>query len=318
MFTNLRLGSVRHGFTDDSPRIAEWSGMTEYGRSMYNTVDTAIADGTTSTSFDTHSCSLGMTFSNIKGVNTESPVVGLRGRKHFVTGVFGDVGRILVQIFSEDGTDTDSWGHVVDGGHGNDMADNLLRVRLNTSSFAKETRPSYIRNLSGDGIKKTALYIQNATLVFDGAMDSRFANDFAAADNLDMVVSNSDIRFENLELDYTAVKTDSVINHTAIRTDYTSTVRIDRLRVLFGGSSPAARCVALFAELGSGISQTAPYKPLVDMLEVIWETIITNDTVTGLVDMELNAVEGLGEVEDPSGNKYWGALFSLRCLEYAQ
>lgn len=76
--------------------------------------------------------------------------------------------------------------------------------------------------------------------------------------------------------------------------------------------------VFLFAELGSGLSQLDPYSPLIQKLELIWETILTNDVVTGLVDLKLNGVQGLGEVEDPAGNKYWGALFSLRCLEFAQ
>lgn len=76
--------------------------------------------------------------------------------------------------------------------------------------------------------------------------------------------------------------------------------------------------VFLFTELGSGISQLDPYSPLIEKLEVIWETILTNDAITGLVDMELAGVEGLGAVQGPDSNQYWGALFSLRCLEHAQ
>lgn len=76
--------------------------------------------------------------------------------------------------------------------------------------------------------------------------------------------------------------------------------------------------VFLFSELGGGVSQLDPYQPLIDKLELIWETIITNDTVTGLVDVRLSGVEGLGQVEGPEGVQYWGCLFSLRCLEFAQ
>lgn len=76
--------------------------------------------------------------------------------------------------------------------------------------------------------------------------------------------------------------------------------------------------VFLFAELGSGLSQLDPYSPLIQKLELIWETITANDVLGGAVDIKLNGVEGLGEVEDPSGNSYWGALFSLRVLEFAQ
>lgn len=100
---------------------------------------------------------------------------------------------------------------------------------------------------------------------------------------------------------------------------------IDVQRQSFGTGSIAAtdfmytlHYVFLFTELGSGLSQLDPYSPLIEKMELIWETIIANDAVTGLVDMELSGVEGLGEVEDPSGNKYWGCIFSLRCLEFAQ
>ena len=76
--------------------------------------------------------------------------------------------------------------------------------------------------------------------------------------------------------------------------------------------------VFLFSELGAGLSQLDMYSPLIQKLELVWEAIIGNDSLTGLIDMRLNSVEGLGEVEDPSGNLYWGVLFSLRCLEFAQ
>jgi len=76
--------------------------------------------------------------------------------------------------------------------------------------------------------------------------------------------------------------------------------------------------VFLFAELGSGVNQLDIYSTLIQKLEVIWEAIITNDQVTGLIDLKLNSVDGLGEIEDPAGNVYWGALFSFRCMEFAQ
>lgn len=100
---------------------------------------------------------------------------------------------------------------------------------------------------------------------------------------------------------------------------------INPSRETFGTGSLAAtnfsytlHYVFLFTELGGGLSQFDSYSPLLKKVKSIWETIITNDSVTGLVDMELNGVEGLGEVEDPSGNRYWGCIFSLRCLEFAQ
>ena len=75
--------------------------------------------------------------------------------------------------------------------------------------------------------------------------------------------------------------------------------------------------VFLMAEQGSGLSQTDLTQPLAEAVELILETILTNDIVTGLVDMQVSALEMGGNVQDPSGNMYWGALFSLRCLEFA-
>lgn len=76
--------------------------------------------------------------------------------------------------------------------------------------------------------------------------------------------------------------------------------------------------VYLLSEAGGGLSQFDSYETLARNLETIWETIITNDIVTGLVDIRLNSVEGMGRIEGTDGNQYWGALFSLRCLEFAQ
>jgi hypothetical protein len=76
--------------------------------------------------------------------------------------------------------------------------------------------------------------------------------------------------------------------------------------------------VFLFAEAGSGISQMDVLPPLIEQIKLILEAILANDVVTGLVDMKLAGLEGLGIVQDPSGKEYWGAMFSLRCLEFAQ
>jgi hypothetical protein len=75
--------------------------------------------------------------------------------------------------------------------------------------------------------------------------------------------------------------------------------------------------VFLHSLQGSGISQTDHLSPLITKLELVLEAILNNDVVTGLVDMQLSSLN-VGTVEDPSGKPYWGALFTLRCLEYAQ
>jgi len=74
----------------------------------------------------------------------------------------------------------------------------------------------------------------------------------------------------------------------------------------------------LYAEIGSGINAFAPYEGLLTKLELILETILGNDTVNGLVDMQLENIGDIGTIEDPAGGKYWGCNFTLRCLEHAQ
>jgi len=74
----------------------------------------------------------------------------------------------------------------------------------------------------------------------------------------------------------------------------------------------------LYAEIGSGINGYAPYAGLMQKLELILETILGNDAISGLVDMKLESLSEVGTIEDPAGNQFWGVTFSLRCLEYAQ
>lgn len=74
----------------------------------------------------------------------------------------------------------------------------------------------------------------------------------------------------------------------------------------------------LFCEVGSGINAFAPYEGLIQKLDLILETILTNDTVSGLVDLQLQNIGRIGTIQDASENMYWGCSFSVRCLEYAE
>lgn len=75
--------------------------------------------------------------------------------------------------------------------------------------------------------------------------------------------------------------------------------------------------VFLFTEIGSGINAFAPYEDMITKLVDILNVILNNDAVTGLVDMQLEGITGIGSIDDPAGNQFWGAFFSLRCLEYS-
>ncbi len=75
--------------------------------------------------------------------------------------------------------------------------------------------------------------------------------------------------------------------------------------------------VYLHCEAGSGISAFDIYSGLITNLSAILVAVLSNDAITGLVDMKPR-IGSIGVIEDPSGNRYWGVMLSLSILEYAQ
>lgn len=73
----------------------------------------------------------------------------------------------------------------------------------------------------------------------------------------------------------------------------------------------------LHCEAGSGLSTFDVYGGLMTKLSAILVAILSNDAITGLVDMKPQ-IGQIGIITDPSGIEYWGITFSLRILEYAQ
>lgn len=76
--------------------------------------------------------------------------------------------------------------------------------------------------------------------------------------------------------------------------------------------------VYLHAPVGNGINAFAPYAGMITKLAAIFVAIMSNDAITGLVDLKLNALPNLGVVASPNEVDYWGALISLRVTEYVQ
>ena len=60
----------------------------------------------------------------------------------------------------------------------------------------------------------------------------------------------------------------------------------------------------------------ASYSACVDKLITIINAILTNDTVTGCVDLELAGVTDIGPVSDPAGNSFHGADIALNITEF--
>ena len=76
--------------------------------------------------------------------------------------------------------------------------------------------------------------------------------------------------------------------------------------------------VYLHAETGTGVSSFDVYSGIITNLAVIIKAILTNDNITGCVDMELNTIGEIGTVVDPAGNSFWGVLISFKILEQVQ
>lgn len=76
--------------------------------------------------------------------------------------------------------------------------------------------------------------------------------------------------------------------------------------------------IYLHCELGSGLGAYAPYAGIISKLELILETVMSNDTITGAVDIQVGNIGSIGVINDPAGNQYWGVIFSLNVLEHSQ
>jgi hypothetical protein len=75
--------------------------------------------------------------------------------------------------------------------------------------------------------------------------------------------------------------------------------------------------VFLFCEVG-GMGAFSAFSGLIAKLSAILVAIMSNDTITGAVDVKINSVGNIGVIQDPAGVEFWGLEFSLRVLEYSQ
>ena len=75
--------------------------------------------------------------------------------------------------------------------------------------------------------------------------------------------------------------------------------------------------VFLYCQVG-GVNAFAPFSPLISKLAEVLVTIMSNDAITGAVDMRLGSVGRIGVITDPAGIEYWGVMITLHVMEYAQ
>jgi hypothetical protein len=76
--------------------------------------------------------------------------------------------------------------------------------------------------------------------------------------------------------------------------------------------------VYLHAQAGSGVNTYSVYSGLITKLSAIIVAILSNDAITGAVDIALQSVSNIGIINDPTNNEFWGVIFSFKVLEYSQ
>ncbi len=73
----------------------------------------------------------------------------------------------------------------------------------------------------------------------------------------------------------------------------------------------------LSSEVGEGrVSIFDNYKPMVLQTALFVGAVLTNDAITGLIDLQLGGISNFGPVTDPSDNLFHGCDFILRVLEF--
>ena len=75
--------------------------------------------------------------------------------------------------------------------------------------------------------------------------------------------------------------------------------------------------IYLHCPIGAGVATYDIYAGLITKLSAILVAIASNDALTGLVDLKPR-IGQIGVIQDPSGNEFWGVMFSLPVLEFAQ
>lgn len=73
----------------------------------------------------------------------------------------------------------------------------------------------------------------------------------------------------------------------------------------------------IHAKVGAGLGLSAVLPGLVSSVALIVETIFSNDTVAGAVQLENNSLQ-IGVITAPNGAQFHGASFSFRVLEHVQ
>ncbi|MGB4762109.1 MAG: glycosyl hydrolase family 28-related protein [Candidatus Saccharimonas sp.] len=236
-----RFRRLRHAYTDDTYRIAaNQTDISEYGRTYGATIDSCIAEGTYSTSFDTHGSSEGATFSNLTAINAAWPV-GLRGRNHRVRNLRAVDCYQGVNVFDE-ANGNESYGHTIeDVVVVNPMSNGLLVDRrpighpnagIRDNRLSAVIKNYRIENASAD----QNVYLSNCVVEIVGLDIVSAPTLTGSLPGLIGVVNSEIRRSSDFRVDLSAHTTGGSARIIKVDTTTASIVELDGLRVK-GGSS---------------------------------------------------------------------------------
>jgi len=76
--------------------------------------------------------------------------------------------------------------------------------------------------------------------------------------------------------------------------------------------------VFLYAPVNATNGLYTLYQSMVIMACAIWDAIISNDAVSGSIDITPIAPPSFGIVQDPAGKEYFGATLQFQVLEFSE
>ncbi|NKW16917.1 hypothetical protein GTA26_04580 [Rhodococcus hoagii] len=295
--SGAQIHRVRHAYTNDNTAIPAGSAQYHlYGRPFGNTVENSVAIGTDNSAWDTHSGSQAEQFINCDAIDCYN-VYGLRGRGHSVQGGKVTDCLYLLRIFSQTGSNSESWGHMVDGIQATRIrgGERAIRIDVNPVSGIRETRKSFLRNITIDGVTGHVIDATNATFDFDGLTVNGAAVRTANAAVFQM--TNSVGKGTGVRMDqsghtsgtgqrFAYMAGASVLEVDRARWDFPTGSDFTRIVVRASGATDTVR----IADMELSGKPTAPYDTLYDTNSYVDYSGPTNDSRGSLVAATREAI----------------------------
>lgn len=201
--SELHASSVRHAYTDDTPRIL--AGSTDvgaYGRTHGTRVSDSYCVGASVAAFDTHHAAEFVTFSNCTAEDSAAGF-SLRGTRHILQDCTALNTTVAFRITSEM-TGGESWGHHISGGRADGAREAVVHSYVNHPGHPQggqlELRPNYINDLIATNCPADIIYCRNTNLQISN-LSATVAGSVADGGRL-MHTTNGKVDLSNATIDF--------------------------------------------------------------------------------------------------------------------